>query len=113
MTSRPFVKASGGIVHVADTNLDHSNLFEVLAAWNFAQSKADEDFDARRVDHLEQSAPVAQSAADDVRDAAGLALTWQAALALADQLATHAALARQQEQQADPVRFTNPMMRRA
>ena len=96
--SRPTVVAKGGLVRVTNDDLDFNNLHELVREWNFAQSAADEDWDARRVDHLERTSAVATSAADDVRDAAGFALTWQDAMALADRLWVHAAHARQQEQ---------------
>lgn len=108
-TSNPFVKAANGHVYITDQNLDHDALHEVVAEWNFAQSKADEDFDARRLNAWESSNAAAESAADDVRDEAGLRLTWQAALALSDQLADAAARARQQQANA----HISPLLRKA
>ena len=112
-TSNPFVKANNGHVYITDQNLDHDALFDALAEWNYAQSAADEDFDARRLNAYEKSSKVAESKADDVRDEASLRLTWQGALALADQLATAAARARQQELAAERAAHMNPLLRKA
>lgn len=113
MTSNPFVKAANGHVYITDMNLDHDALYEVIADWNHKQSAADEDFDARKLSAYEESSKVAESAADDVRDAAAITLTWQQALHLADLLATSAARARQQEQASDITARRSPLLRKA
>jgi len=96
--SRLTVVAKDGLVRVTNDDLDFPALERLVGEWADRNKQSDEDFDARRLVALDSSYPATTSAADDVRDAAGFALTWQDAMALADRLWVHAAHARQQEQ---------------
>jgi hypothetical protein len=108
-TRRPFVKAANGLVHITATDLDFDEIEQALAEYRAADKLADEDWDARRLTrHAHQSRPAADSAADDVRHAAGIQLDWETALRFSDEVAQAAAYARKQA-----TKLTNPMLREA
>ena len=107
--STPIVITRDGLITVTDMNLDHDRLYEAAADWNHKQSKADEDWDARRVVALEESAPVALAAADEFRNMAGLTLSVGMAVKLIEELTKAVYDAERQR----PVRLANPMLREA
>lgn len=113
MTSQPHIQAVNGLVYITDMALDHDALFELMAEWNFKNSEAEEDFHARRLNAYEKSSAIANSAAEEVRSEAGLALTWQTVLAILEPLADAAARARRQEQAAERAARISPLLRKA
>jgi hypothetical protein len=108
-TRRPFVKAANGLVHITNPDLDFDTLTDAVNEWVSASKAADDDYDNRRWGQYDTNTrPAADSAADDVRDTAGLQLDWEAALRFSDDIARAAATARQQA-----TKLTNPMLREA
>lgn len=113
-TSNPFVKAVNGLVHITDPHLDFDALENALAEYRAADKLADEDYDARRLTRHEQiTRPAADSAADAVRDEAGLQITWEQALAMSDELYERACDARKQQQAAERAARISPLLRKA
>ena len=107
---RLFVKAANGLVHITNPALDFDEVENLLAEYRAADDLASQDYYARRWTHHDHvTRPAADNAADDVRDAAGFQLDWEAALALSDEIARAASDARKQQQ----ARLSNPLLKGA
>lgn len=111
---RLFVKAANGLVHISNPALDFDALETLLAEYRAADKAADDDYNDRRYTrHEHQSRPAADSAADDVRDEAGLQMTWQQILDWIPDLELAAAEARRQQQATEAAARINPLLKGA